>query len=338
MITLDGSMGEGGGQVLRSALALSLVTGQPFAIEKIRAGRERPGLKRQHLTAVLAAAEIGQAHVEGAELGSQRLAFRPARVRSGSYRFAVGTAGSATLVLQTVLPALLLADAPSSLQLAGGTHNPMAPPFEFLVQSFGRALAAMHAPIGLRRHRPGFAPAGGGEFAVEIAPARPQPVELLHREARGLPRARAVLAHLDDHVGTRELAMVRSRLRFGADQCRIERVAAQGPGNILLLEFPGAVVDEVVAVPGERGLRAEQVAERACNAAETFLAADVPVGEHLADQLLLPLALAGGGAFRTVAPSLHATTNAEVIARFLPVRFAMREDAGSSWRIEVAAR
>src|SRR5688500_5627223 len=127
MITIDGSEGEGGGQILRTSLALSLVTGQPFRIVNIRAGRKKPGLLRQHLTAVQAAIAIGDAVADGAEIGSQELVFRPEGIRAGEYRFAVGTAGSTTLVLQTVLPALMLANGPSRVVLEGGTHNPFAP-------------------------------------------------------------------------------------------------------------------------------------------------------------------------------------------------------------------
>jgi RNA 3'-terminal phosphate cyclase (ATP) len=337
MLTLDGSTGEGGGQILRSALALALVTGQPFAIERIRAGREKPGLKRQHLTAVLAAAEIGGASVEGAELGSLRLVFKPKRVQAGDYTFAVGTAGSATLVLQTLLPALLVADAPSTLHLSGGTHNPLAPPFEFLVASFGRALTAMGLDVAFHLLRHGFAPAGGGAFMVQVTPGKPRPLELLARTAAGLPRARALLAQLAPSIGERELTIVQKRLGWAADQCRVETVTAHGPGNMLLLHFPGTVVDEVIGIPGERSVTAERVAERACDFAAEFLAADVPVGEHLADQLLLPMALAGGGVFRTPAPSLHTRTNAEVIERFLPVKFDLRADGGS-WVIGVNSR
>lgn len=335
-ITLDGSLGEGGGQVLRTALSLSLVTGQPFVIEKIRASRAKPGLKPQHLTAVLAAAEIGGARVEGAELGSLRLAFRPERVRGGHYTFAVGTAGSTTLVLQTLLPALLTADRPTSLRLSGGTHNPLAPPFEFIAQSFGRALSAMGASVALQLVRPGFAPAGGGTITAETAPAQLRPLELLVRQPAGLPRARVLLAKLPRSIGERELRTARLRLGLSPEQTRVEIVDAQGQGNMLLLEFPGAVVDEVIGVPGERGVTAEQVAGAACDQALAFLAADVPVGEHLADQLLIPLALAGGGVFRTLPPSPHTRTNAQVIERFLPVRFDLRpEDGAGTWRIEV---
>jgi RNA 3'-terminal phosphate cyclase (ATP) len=161
MLTIDGSQSEGGGQVLRSSLALSLVTGRPFAIENIRAGRKKPGLLRQHLTAVLAAAEVSAAEVEGAALASRRLLFRPGRVRAGDYAFRVGTAGSATLVLQTVLPALLLAEGESTLTLEGGTHNPMAPPVDFLENAYLPLVNRLGPRVKVQLVRPGFYPAGG---------------------------------------------------------------------------------------------------------------------------------------------------------------------------------
>jgi len=335
MITLDGSIGEGGGQVLRTALALSLVTAQPFAIERIRALRSKPGLARQHLTCVEAAAAVGKARVEGAELGSQRLVFKPVAVHAGDYRFAIGTAGSTTLVLQTVLPALLRAGAPSKVMLGGGTHNPLAPPFEFLQLAFAPALRAMGASFVLELVRYGFAPVGGGAISAVIGPSQLRPVQLLERKPAGLPRARALLAQLSPHIGERELAIVRRRLDLHPEQLRVETVASHGPGNMLLLEFPGEPCSEVIGVPGERGISAEQVAETACAQATAFLAANVPVGEHLADQLLPLMAIAGGGAFRTLEPSLHTRTNAQVIERFLPVRFRITEDAPGSWLVAV---
>ena len=164
MITIDGSAGEGGGQILRSSLALSLVTGQPFRMERIRAKRQKPGLLRQHLTAVEAAKAVGCAEVSGETLGSQTLDFRPGPVTPGNYRFAVGTAGSATLVLQTVLPALLTASDPSTLTLEGGTHNPLAPSFDFLDRCFMPLIHRMGPSVELELKRPGFFPAGGGRF------------------------------------------------------------------------------------------------------------------------------------------------------------------------------
>src|SRR6185369_8211050 len=172
MIALDGSQGEGGGQILRSALALSLVTGTPFRIDNIRARRARPGLMRQHLTAVEAAAAVGAARTSGAALGSRSLTFAPTTVKAGEHTFSVGTAGSATLVLQTVLPSLLTADRPSSLVLEGGTHNPSSPPFDFLAKAFLPIVAGMGAQVEATLERPGFYPAGGGRFRVTVAPAK----------------------------------------------------------------------------------------------------------------------------------------------------------------------
>ena len=180
MIVIDGSAGEGGGQILRSSLALSLVTGKPFRIENIRAGRTKPGLLRQHLTALAAATQIGKAKVEGAVLGSKIVSFTPRGVTPGDYHFAVGTAGSATLVLQTVLPALMLASGPSTLVLEGGTHNPSAPPFDFISKAFLPILNRMGPCIKVELERYGFYPAGGGRFRVSINPAAQlSPIDLL---------------------------------------------------------------------------------------------------------------------------------------------------------------
>ena len=340
MLHIDGSSGEGGGQVLRTALGLSLVTGTPFLIDKIRAGREKPGLKRQHLTAVLAAAEVGAAQVEGAALGSMRLAFKPKALRAGDYRFAIGTAGSTTLVLQTILPALLAADGPSTVELVGGTHNPMAPPFDFLQHAFAPVLHRMGASLGLQLRTHGFYPAGGGQWRATIAKAAWTPCELLTRQEKPQLRARIVLAKIPQHVGEREASTLRARLGLRGDEVTIEEVASVGPGNVVMLRLGFGEVTEVVTALGERSVRAEDVAAQVADEAGTLLAANVPVGEHLADQLLIPMALAGGGAFRTLQPSLHTTTNAQVIEQFLPVAFTMREDQGQpgSWVVSVRPR
>jgi RNA 3'-terminal phosphate cyclase (ATP) len=336
MITIDGSLGEGGGQVLRTSLALSLVTGQPVTIDGIRGNRARPGLQRQHLTAVEAAIAVGDARADGAELSSPRLTFAPRTLRGGEFRFAIGTAGSTTLVLQTVLPALLAAPAPAAIVLHGGTHNPLAPSADFLLRTFVPALRVLGASIDVQLVRHGFAPAGGGVLAANVGPSRLQPAAFLERGPIGLARARAVLSQLSPRIGERELAAVRRRLSvFHPEQLVVETVDSAGPGNMLLLELPLAQWTEVVGVPGERGVSAEHVAAMACSAAKAFLDANVPVGEHLADQLLLPLALAGGGAFRTLPPSLHTRTNAQVIERFLPVRFAFRDEPDGSCVVEL---
>lgn len=183
MITIDGAAGEGGGQVVRSALGLSLDSGRPTTITNIRAGRQKPGLMHQHLTAVLAAAAIGEAELHGATVGSRRLIFIPKTIKPGKYRFTIGTAGSCTLVFQTILPALLATDRGlSELVLEGGTHNPMAPPFDFLATSFIPLLGKMGAGITATLERPGFYPAGGGTIRLTVRPAgRLKPLELISR-------------------------------------------------------------------------------------------------------------------------------------------------------------
>ena len=166
LISVDGSLGEGGGQILRTSLSLSLVTQKAFRIENLRAGREKPGLLRQHLTAVMAAAEISGGEVKGATLGSASVTFSPGKVRAGEYSFAVGAAGSATLIFQTVLPALMLADGPSKVVFEGGTHNHAAPPSHFLAAVFVPLIERIGPKVKLEFERYGFYPAGGGRFSL----------------------------------------------------------------------------------------------------------------------------------------------------------------------------
>ena len=340
MLTIDGSSGEGGGQILRTALALSTITGKAFRIEKIRAGREKPGLLRQHLTAVLAAAEISGAAVDGAMLRSAALTFKPGPVRAGEFAFAVGTAGSTTLVLQTVLPALLMAGAPSKLILEGGTHNPSAPPFDFLVKTFLPLINRMGAAVTARLERPGFYPAGGGRFEVAINPAsRLSPVELMERGAiRGM-RARAVVANLPRSIGEREVALARRALSLSENHAEVEEVrGAHGPGNAVIIEIEMEHHTEVFTGFGEPRVRAEAVADTAAKQARAYIASGVPVSRYLADQLLVPFALAGTGSFRTGPLSLHTTTNIEVIRRFLEVSIDAVEGSRRTWTVTVGSR
>jgi hypothetical protein len=182
MIELDGAAGEGGGQILRSALALSMITGQPFRITRIRANRAKPGLMRQHLVAVQAAVQVSNASVTGAELGSSELSFTPGRITGGDYHFAIGSAGSCTLVLQTVVLALLYAQQPSTIRITGGTHNSMAPPVQFLQRTYLPLLARMGAQVDIELVRYGFYPAGGGEVIASVRPCkRLEPLVLMER-------------------------------------------------------------------------------------------------------------------------------------------------------------
>ena len=347
MIHLDGSQGEGGGQILRTALGLSLVTGVPFRMEKVRAGREKPGLLRQHLTAVNAAVSVGAAEVEGATLGSRELTFWPGKphpVGGGEFTFAVGTAGSAGLVLQTVLPALLTAKGPSRLTLEGGTHNPFAPPFNFLARAFLPLVNRMGPGVTATLVRPGFYPAGGGKLEVLVEPCpRLQPLELMQRGKPRTRSARALIAGLARGIATRELAIVRERLGWTEEQCEVDELpTACGPGNALILEVVNEHVTEIFSGFGQRGVAAERVATQVSQEVRDYLAAPgaPAAGEHLADQLLIPLALAGGGAFSTVSPSRHTVTNVETIIRFLPhIRFELREPSSDdqAWAVVVGA-
>lgn len=327
MLTIDGAKGEGGGQILRSSLALSLITGTPLRIQRIRAGRKKPGLMRQHLTAVNAAAEIGRATVQGAAIGSQELTFHPREVTPGEYHFSVGTAGSTTLVLQTVLPALLTAAGPSKLTLEGGTHNPFAPSFDFLDKAFLPVLNRMGPEITATLDRPGFYPAGGGKISVAVRPApRLERIDLLQRGDIRRRAAKALVARLPRHIAERELRVIRDRLGWDEAWLTVREVTdAHGPGNVLILEVESEHLTEVFTGFGRRGVRAETVAGDLARELQAYLAADVPVGPHLADQLLLPFVLAGGGSFKTMPLTHHTLTNIEVIETFCRVKISVQQ-------------
>lgn len=321
MIQIDGSQGEGGGQVLRTSLALAICTGRPVRIESIRAGRPKPGLMRQHLIAVRAAAIISDATVTGDAIGSRQVTLEPRTIRPGDYEFKIGTAGSTTLVLQTILPPLLIADGPSTIHLEGGTHNPHAPPFDFLERAFLSLIERMGPRVSAELERPGFYPAGGGRLTVRIEPAsRLAPLHLIERGEVRRRVCRGVVSSLPGDIVKRELAVLRERLGW-PDECFEHRQlpSGHGPGNVLTVEIESEHVCEVFTGFGERGVRAETVAQGVLDEVEEYLAAGVPVGRHLADQLLLPLALAGGGSFITLPLTRHATTNIDVIRRFLDV-------------------
>lgn len=318
-VTIDGSLGEGGGQVLRSALALSLATGRPLHLERIRAGRPKPGLRRQHVTAVEAARDVGGAVVEGAELGSGTLLFEPAGCFPGTYAWDVGTAGSACLVIQTVLPVLLFQDAPSHLIVKGGTHTPFAPPFEYLSHVYLPLLRRLGAEVDATLDRHGFFPRGGGRIRVAVGAARtPRRLVLRERGARTGAHARALVAGLPSHVAERELAVVKRTLGLPDRELHaIDCAEAHGPGNALIVRLDHEHLSEVFTAYGRRGVPAERVAAAACREAQTWARTDAPVGPHLADQLMLPLALAAGGVYRTGPLTPHAETNLGVIGEFL---------------------
>ncbi len=324
LLHIDGSQGEGGGQVLRTALALSLCLGRPFRMVNIRAGRKKPGLRPQHLTAVRAAAEIGRAKVEGDQPASQELCFQPGKLTPGKYQFTMLTAGSTILVLQTILPVLLTAQGPSRLVLEGGTHNPMAPPFDFLVHAFLPLLTRMGAKVKTQLLQYGFYPAGGGRIRVDIDPVGTlKPLDLTGRgRLRGI-EARAIVSRLPEHIALRELDVIARELDLGKDCLSMQvETGANSPGNVVWVAVHSEYVTEVFTGFGRRGVPAEAVADEVVQETRRYLqAGNVAAAEYLADQLLLPLALAGKGSFTTVEPSRHTLTNIEVIRQFTGCRF-----------------
>jgi len=327
-LIIDGSQGEGGGQVIRSSLALSLLTGRPFELQNVRAGRSKPGLLRQHLTAVRAAVEISQAQVTGDELGSSHLRFEPGPVVPGDYCFSVGSAGSATLVLQTILPPLLVAEARSHLTLEGGTHNPWAPPYDFLRLAYLPLVNRMGPTVTTNLEHAGFYPAGGGRFTVQIQPSPTlSGFDLLSRGELKARRGRALWANLPEQIADREKEHLKRLLNWNSSTLTTEQVPAHGPGNVVLLEVEFEQVCEVFAGFGARGVRAEQVVEGAVEEFHSYLKTDAPVGSYLADQLLLPLGVSAwqtgpgqrGGAFKTLALTPHSLTHLNILQAFLGI-------------------
>lgn len=337
MITIDGSYGEGGGQILRTSLALSLVTGKFFRIENIRAGRKKPGLMRQHLTCVNAAANIGKARVKGNFIGSQSLFFEPTTIKPGTYDFSVGTAGSTTLVLQSVLPALLVADGKSELTLQGGTHNPFAPPFDFLEKVFLPIIKKMGATVDAELITPGFYPAGGGKYTVTVEPVKKlNSIDLIDRGHTCAKFAQATVAKLPLKICEIELNEVCKKLKWDRLCTKaLEVHNSRGPGNIITLQIACENITELFTGFGEKSVRAEHVAKDAINQAKKYLTTDAPVGRYLADQLIIPMAMAGGGKFRTLPLSRHSTTNIDIVKMFLDVDVTVTKQSKDVYEVDI---
>ena len=321
LITLDGAVGEGGGQILRTALALSAVTGQGFEITRIRAGRLRPGLRPQHLAAVRAAAMICGARVGGAFEGSPDLRFEPGAVTAGDFRFEIGTAGAATLVLQTVLVPLATAVAPSTVAVTGGTHVPASPPFHFL----SRHWLALVERLGLRAKaellRAGFYPKGGGELRAEVQPwVRPASLELDDRgpllQIRGISGAARLKGGVAQKQRDAAAEVLWEKRRLEA-QWEIVDLPSGSPGSFLMLE---AIYDRgrgAFSHLSERGVRTETVGLQAAHELLAFLEGTGAVDGHAADQLALPLAVArGGGRVTTYEVTKHLQTVAHILTLF----------------------
>ncbi|MFT5586566.1 MAG: RNA 3'-terminal phosphate cyclase (ATP) [Cognaticolwellia sp.] len=337
LVQIDGTQGEGGGQILRSALSLAAITGRPLQVDKVRGGRRKPGLMRQHLTCLRAVAQICGGSVQGAELRSSQFSFEPGAIRGGDYHFDVGSAGAVALVLQTVLPVLLHADAPSTVRITGGTHVSFSPSVHALRDSFVPVLRRMGAKVELQLERYGFNPAGGGSILVTLVPGALQPVEMLERPALSSVEVGVAMCGVPGHVGRRETIALCAALNLNPDLARIEKVESQGPGNALWMALLHGEHTTVFDAVGAKGRKAEQVSKTLVRRMQRWQHSGTPVDVFLADQLLLPLALAGGGSFRTPPLSEHARTNMAVIERFLDVTFEVLEESERATRVAVGA-
>ena len=292
---------------------------------------------RQHLTSVEAACTVCSGSAEGASLGSSAIQFTPGPIRGGEYAFSIGTAGSTTLVLQTILPALLNADTPSSILLSGGTHNPYAPSVYFLQRAFTPLLHQMGATVHIDLERHGFYPAGGGRVRVDVEPSkRLKPRELIEAAPVSDRRVIATVAGLTERIAERELAAVRDQLGWPDDCMVAEEVPGHmGPGNVLTIEVTRGAVTEVFTGFGERRVSSECVAEQATAEVAMYLNAGVPIWKHLADQIMLPMAIGAGGSFQTCELTKHAVTNANVIERFLDTRIHRSTDQSARTLVTV---
>lgn len=330
LVRIDGSQGEGGGQILRTALAMGAVYGRPVEIFNVRAGRATPGLRHQHVACLRAAAEICGAEVEGDAVGSLRVAFRPGRIRPGVYRFEVGTAGSVTLVAQMVLPILLSADGASTVTIVGGTHVPLSPTWDYFAETFLPQLRRMGAEVDARIVRHGFSPAGGGEVVLDVKPwTTAVRYELLERGRLNQVRAVARVANLPLDIAKSEIETIS---RYYTDiswipdfKTRVETVDSDGPGNVCILRYTYENVTVVFSGIGTRGKSRKKVADKAIfwkQVDDWRSATDI----YLGDQLLLPLFLAADrlpegetcwGRFTMPREcSLHFVTNWNVLKMF----------------------
>ncbi len=341
MIEIDGSFGEGGGQILRSALALSLITGKPFHLNRIRGKRKpKPGLQAQHLASVRAAAAIGACRCSGASLGSSDLTFAPGTITPGKYHFPIGTAGSTSLVLQTVyLPLAWQATGPSEIILEGGTHVSTSPSFHFLDHSWRFYLEQMGLRLRLQMTRTGFYPRGGGQVIGHIQPCSsisPLGLEGCAPITRTL--GFSAVAGLPAHIAKRQAERAAERLEQAGITAEIKLEEwPGGPGSVLGLTLAEGPLPTFFLGLGERGKPAEKVADEAAEQVIAFAASGAPVDSHIADQILLPLALADGeSVFQIENITRHLTTNIAVIRMFLDKEIVCEGEEGGPGRVQIS--
>jgi RNA 3'-terminal phosphate cyclase (ATP) len=329
-VHINGSRGEGGGQILRTSLTLACITGKNLHIENIRSARRNAGLAKQHLSCVHAACHICAGHCRGAAVSSQVLDFQPGSVRGGDFSFDIGSAGSVSLVIQTVLPALFLAGKHSTVTVTGGTHNPWAPPFDFLRETFlpAVATAGFRADCQLVKH--GFFPAGGGKILFDIEPWHKdtgQTIDLCRPNNNTEIHARIYTARLPEHIARKQKTLLlQSKLNIRHIE-HIEVTDSDGPGNCLMIRLCDGRKTVFTAF-GMRRKPSRDVVNEAVTLASNFLASGAVVDRFLADQLLIYMALCKTGCYTTDDLSTHLTTNIETIKKFLPVDFKTEKENG----------
>jgi RNA 3'-terminal phosphate cyclase (ATP) len=335
-IVIDGSKGEGGGQIFRSSLTLAMCLGKAVCINNIRAGRSNPGLLRQHLTCLKAAKEICDASVEGESLGSKKVVFIPGKVKSGKYHFSVGTAGSSTLIFQTILMPLLFSAGKSEVILEGGTHNTMAPTFNFISKSFLPILKVMGCEVNVELKKYGFYPAGGGKWCAEISPAsKLKKLALIDGGDLADISAHVISSKMPRHVTDRELNQIKKRCGIPDDSLHQQLVESAGPGNVVSLSVSEKGHEVIFEAFGEKNVSAERAANKAINAWYKFKDANVPICEHLADQLILPMILGSGGVYRTTKPTMHLLSNIDVVKSITGASIDVAQVDDLSWEITV---
>jgi RNA 3'-terminal phosphate cyclase (ATP) len=339
MLEIDGSHGEGGGQVLRTSLALSLITRRPFHLKNVRARRSKPGLQPQHLMSVQAAATIGQAKLRGATLHSTDLVFEPGETVPGNYHFRIGTAGATGLVLHTVYLPLALLDAPSTVTIEGGTHVRASPCFHFLQTTWAAYMALLGINIKLNMRRPGFYPRGGGLLEARIeGNAGLRGLDLPDLGQVKEASVLSAVAGLPEKIAQRQADRAQDRLeKLGLQVAVRQEVWQGGPGTMLAVELPTAPVPTLFFGLGERGKPAERVADEAVKVAQSFLDSEpLAVDGHSADQLLMPACVAHlPSQYRVADVTRHLLTNVMVIRSFLDVEMSCDAPEGREGWLKV---
>lgn len=342
MIEIDGSFGEGGGQVLRTSLALSVITGKELRIVNIRAGRKKPGLRPQHLKSVEAAAMISGATMDGPKIGSSQITFLPGDVKPGNFHFDIGTAGATSLVLQTIFLPLVMAQRKSTVTVTGGTHVPWSPCFHFLDWQWLNFLRKMSLDAEFRLEQAGFYPQGGGKIKATISPGEQfKPLNIVERGKLKQIRGISAVANLPRDIAKRQRQRVVSRLgsKYPLNDIRNVQLPSRFKGTVMLLLAEFEHSQCCYFSLGAPGKRAEFVADEAIDALEEFMVSDGAIDQYLADQLLLPLAFASSpSTLRTSKVTQHLLTNAEIIRKFLHVDIRIDGELELSANIEITPK